>query len=104
VLLDRRFLEISAKRLDVGRDVQRLDIGELPDAVVLAPGEEFSHGMQVGQPRVFVADGCGCLVLHPQLGEVKTDASLQVVAKNSFSPKDVINIKTSACRNWEAAD
>ena len=40
VLLDRRLLEILAERLDVGGDVQRLDVGELADLVVLAPGEE----------------------------------------------------------------
>ncbi len=39
VLLDRRFLEVLAERLDVGRDVQRLDVGELAQLVVLAPGE-----------------------------------------------------------------
>ena len=36
VLLDRRSLEIRAKRLDIGRDVQRLDVGELADMVMLA--------------------------------------------------------------------
>ena len=32
VLLDRRLLEILAERLDIGGDVQRLDVGELADA------------------------------------------------------------------------
>ena len=40
VLLDRRLLEILAKRLDIGRDMQRLDIGDLADLVMVAPGEE----------------------------------------------------------------
>ena len=40
MLLDRRLLETFAKRLDIGRDVQRLDVGQLADLVLLAPGEE----------------------------------------------------------------
>ena len=59
VLLDRRLLEILAERLDIGRDVQRLDVGELAELVVLAPGEEPADGMQVGRPGVLVADGGG---------------------------------------------
>jgi len=59
VLLDRRFLEILAKRLDIGRHMQRLDIGELAELVMLAPGEEPAGGMQVGCPGVAVADGGG---------------------------------------------
>jgi hypothetical protein len=35
VLLDRRFLEIRAERLDIGGDVQRLDVGELAVRVFL---------------------------------------------------------------------
>jgi len=56
VLLDRRLLEIRPKRLNIGGDVQRLDVGELADAVVLAPGEEPAGGMQVGRAGVLVAD------------------------------------------------
>src|SRR5271166_2614443 len=44
VLLDRRLLEILPKRLDIGRDMQRLDIGDLADLVVIAPGEETDTG------------------------------------------------------------
>ena len=40
VLLDRRLLEILAKRLDIGGDMQRLDIGDFADLVLVAPGEE----------------------------------------------------------------
>ena len=57
--LDRRLLELFPQRLNIGRDVQRLDVGELTDAVVLAPGEEFSHRMQVGRAGVPIADGSG---------------------------------------------
>ena len=39
VLLDRRLLEIFPERLDLGRDMQRLDIGELAKLVVVAPGK-----------------------------------------------------------------
>ncbi len=48
-----------AKRLDIGRDVQRLDIGELADPVLLAPGEESADGGHVGRAGVPVADGRG---------------------------------------------
>ena len=40
MLLDRRLLEILAERLDIGGDVQRLDVGDLADLVMVAPGEE----------------------------------------------------------------
>ena len=46
VLLDGRLLEILAERLDVGGDVQRLDVGELADLVLLAPGEEPATRLQ----------------------------------------------------------
>jgi hypothetical protein len=57
VLFDRRLLEILAERLDIGRDVQRLDIGELAELVVLAPGKEAARSMQIGGPGVLIADG-----------------------------------------------
>jgi hypothetical protein len=59
MLLDRRFLEIPAKRLDIGRHVQRLDVGKLADAAVLATGEEPPDGMQIGRAGVLVADSGG---------------------------------------------
>ena len=40
MLLDRRLLEILSECLDVGRDMQRLDISELADLMALAPGKE----------------------------------------------------------------
>ena len=45
--------------LDIGRDVQRLDVDKLAQVVVLAPGEEPAYRMQVGDARVLVADGGG---------------------------------------------
>jgi hypothetical protein len=59
VLLDRRFLEIRAKRLDVGGHVPRFDVGKPADVVVLAPREEPARGMPVGRAGVPVADGGG---------------------------------------------
>ena len=59
VLLDRRLLEILAERLDIGGDVQRLDVGELADPVMVAPGEEPPAGMVIGRAGVLVADGGG---------------------------------------------
>jgi hypothetical protein len=59
MLFDRRFLEIRSKRLDIGRDVQRLDVGQLADLVLLAPGEEPAGGRHVGHACVPVTDGGG---------------------------------------------
>ena len=56
VLLDGRLLGILAWGLDVGGDVQRLDVGELAELVPVAPGEELADGMRVGLPGVAVAD------------------------------------------------
>jgi hypothetical protein len=39
--------------------VQRLDVGELGQFVVLAPGEESADRMEVSRPRVLVADRGG---------------------------------------------
>ena len=59
VLLDRRFFKILAERLDIGRDVERLDIGDLADLMMVDPGEEPNDGVIIGRPRVLVADGGG---------------------------------------------
>jgi hypothetical protein len=40
VLLDRRLLIILPKTLDIGSDVQRLDVGDLAKLVMVALGEE----------------------------------------------------------------
>jgi hypothetical protein len=45
VLFHGRFLESALHRVDVGRDVQRLDVGELAELVVLSPGEEPADRM-----------------------------------------------------------
>jgi hypothetical protein len=44
VLLDRRLPEILPKSLDIGGDVQRFDIGDLAELVMVAPGEEPDGG------------------------------------------------------------
>jgi hypothetical protein len=48
-----------AERLDIGRDAQRLTVGELGELVMLAPGEESDDLCRVGHARVPVADGGG---------------------------------------------
>jgi hypothetical protein len=40
MLVDGGLLKILAEPLDIGRDVQRLDVGELAEFVLIAPGEE----------------------------------------------------------------
>jgi hypothetical protein len=49
VLLDRRLLEILPKTLDIGGDVQRLEIGDLADLEMVAPGEEPSCSPVIGR-------------------------------------------------------
>jgi hypothetical protein len=51
VLLDRRLFAILSQPLDIGRDVQRLDIGDLANLVSVAPGEEPHGGVVIGLPR-----------------------------------------------------
>jgi len=57
--LDGRLRGRALQRLDIGGDMDRLDIGELPDLVALDPGEELRHRPVVRHPGVFVADGGG---------------------------------------------
>jgi hypothetical protein len=57
VLLHRGLLKVLAERLDIGGDVQRLDVGELAELMMLAPGEEPADRMQIGCSGVLVADG-----------------------------------------------
>jgi hypothetical protein len=59
MLLDRRLLKILPKSLDIGGDMQRLDIGDLADLVMVAPGEEPLGGSLIGHAGIFVADGGG---------------------------------------------
>ena len=47
------------ERLDIGGDVDRLDVGELVDAVLLQPGKKVAHGPVIGHAGVLVADRRG---------------------------------------------
>ena len=51
VLLDRRLLKILAERLDIGGDVERLDVGELAEFVAIVPVEEPHDGNRRGIPQ-----------------------------------------------------
>ena len=57
VLLDRRLRHRRLQVLDIGRDVERLDIGDLANAVPFAPSEKLADRPVVGQPGVLVPDG-----------------------------------------------
>src|SRR5665213_1689868 len=59
VLLHRWLFEAALHRFDVGRDVQRLDIGELADLVLVAPVKEPDAGPVIRHARVLVADRRG---------------------------------------------
>ena len=54
-----RLLKILAESLDIGGDMERLDIGDLANLVPVDPGEEPHGGVVIGLPRVLVADGGG---------------------------------------------
>lgn len=57
MLLNGRFLEIPPERLDIGRDMERLDIGELAKLVMFAPREEPTTGMEVSRAGVIIPNG-----------------------------------------------
>ena len=59
MLLDRRLLEILGHRLDIGGDMQRLDIGDLANLVLVAPGEEPATGPIIGHAGILVPDRRG---------------------------------------------
>ena len=55
-LLDGRRGSLAAKLLDIGRDMQRLHVGDRRDAGALAPGQKLPRRLRVGAARVLVAD------------------------------------------------
>jgi hypothetical protein len=58
------------QRLQIGGDVKRLDIGELPDAMLLEPGEERARRPVIGQAGVIVLDRSGEEIEEPLCGTV----------------------------------
>ena len=54
--LDRGRCQAGAQGLDVGRDVHRLDVLQVAEAVLFPPGGEGLHGAGIGPARVRVAD------------------------------------------------
>jgi hypothetical protein len=57
VQLDRRLGSCRLQHLYIGGDVDRLDVGELADLVLLDPGKEVAGGPVIGHAGVLVADG-----------------------------------------------
>jgi hypothetical protein len=53
------------QRLDIRSDMERLDIDEPADAVLLEPGEERAHGPVIGHARVVVVDRGGEKIEEP---------------------------------------
>ena len=47
MLLHRRLLELLAERLDIGGDMERLDVHKLTELMTIAPSEEPRHGVRV---------------------------------------------------------
>ena len=54
MLLDGRLFELARHRLDIGPDMDRLDRGELVEAIGVAPGEEVLAGALICGARVVV--------------------------------------------------
>src|SRR4051794_28454426 len=59
VLFDDRLGGGLLQRLDVGRDVQWLDLDQLGDATLFEPGEERAAGPVIGYAGILVADRRG---------------------------------------------
>jgi hypothetical protein len=59
VLLDGRLGHPGPERLDIGGDVERLDVDELADLVAVDPGKEIRDGPVIGHAGIPVADGGG---------------------------------------------
>jgi hypothetical protein len=55
-LLDGAITGVRHPQRQIGGNVERLDIGELVETVLLEPGEERAHGPVIGHPRVVVLD------------------------------------------------
>ena len=58
-LLNTRLFNFRSARLDVGRNVERLNRGKFTDPVPLAPGEEPEHGTKIRPARVRVTNRAG---------------------------------------------
>jgi hypothetical protein len=56
VLLDGRLGGGFLQRLDIGSDVQRLDIDQLSDAALFKPGKKRACGPVISHARILVAD------------------------------------------------
>ena len=56
VLLDCRLRHGFLQALNIGRDVQRLDVGQLADPVTVAPGEKQLHRPVICHARILVPD------------------------------------------------
>src|SRR3954466_12191349 len=54
MLLDSRLGGRVLQRLDIGGDVDRLDIEKLDNAVFPKPAKEMAGGPVIGQPGIFV--------------------------------------------------
>ena len=57
VLLHRRLFVADQLRLNVGRNMQRLDVVDTAELVVVGPGEELADRPVVGHARVLVPNG-----------------------------------------------
>ena len=70
VLLDRRLRHRVLQVLDIGRHMQRLDVGDAANAVPVAPAEKVANRPVVSHAGVLVADGGGEELKEPACGVV----------------------------------
>ena len=98
VLFYRGLGHPGAERLDIGGDVERLDVDELADLVTVDPGKELRHGPVIGHAGVLVADGGGEEFQEPSRGMVAGagdhrrhgDAARRLDGQLAGSNRDVI--------------
>ena len=57
MLFNGGFRESLLQPFDIGRDMQRLDIDELAELMLIAPGKELEHRSVIGHAGILVADG-----------------------------------------------
>ena len=70
MLLDGRLGHLALQRLDIGGDVERLDVDEPTDPVALDPGKELCDRPVIRHPGVLVADGGGEELQKPAGGMI----------------------------------
>jgi hypothetical protein len=101
MLFDRRRFKILAQRLDIGGDMQRLDVGELAEVKAIAPGKKPRHGMVIGlklpEKTVCLSRKISCAELAPAVIHGAFKFQSQVPPEREF--KGARAIKSNRVKN-----